>query len=505
VTGGPTDRHELTFRHWGYEVNGILLASRLVVGLVLLVASLGKLADRQGSRDAVVAFGVPKALSRAVAGLLPLAELAGAVLLFVTSTARIGAAVSLGLFVLFTGGIARSLLRGESPDCHCFGQLHSTPAGPKTLARNAALAGIATLVLVGGSGTSATAWLGRLSGTSLAVVIAGVLVVALGAGAAALTLSLLRRHGELLLRIERLEEALAQTGIVIPQAQPDPVGVPLGSPAPELDIPDLDGEVVSLPTLTAAGKPVVLTFTDPGCGPCSALLPQIANWQREHADNVRIVLVSRGSVDANLAHAREHGVVDVLLQADSEVSQRYRVNGTPAAVLISPDGTIASWVHGGADEITALVISQIPPAPLEVQHVGPAVGDPAPDPTLQTLAGEDSPLSSQITGRTAVLFWNPGCGFCQQMLPDLKRFDEARPDGAPGIVVISTGDPDQNREMGLRAPVLLDGSFAAGRAFGATGTPSAVIVDEEGRVASGIAVGAPAVLELVGAEPSVLT
>lgn len=486
-------------------MNGILLASRLIVGLVLLVASLGKLADRQGSRDAVVAFGVPKALSGAVAGLLPLAELAAAVLLLVTATARIGAAVSLGLFALFTAGIARSLLRGESPDCHCFGQLHSAPAGPKTLARNAALGAIATLVVAGGPGTSATAWLGRLSGTSLAVVIAGVVVAALGAGAGALTLSLLRRHGELLLRIDRLEEALVQHGIVVAQPPHDPVGVPLGSPAPELDIPDLDGEIISLEALTAAGKPVVLTFTDPGCGPCSALLPQIANWQRQHADHVRIALVSRGSLDANLAHAREHGVSDVLLQVDSEVSERYRVNGTPAAVLISPDGTIGSWVHGGADAVTALVISQIPPAPLQVQEIGPAVGDPAPDPTLQTLGGRESPLSSQMTGRTAVLFWNPGCGFCQQMLPDLKRFDHASPEGAPGIVVISTGDPDQNREMGLRAPVLLDGSFAAGRAFGATGTPSAVIVDEEGRVASGIAVGAPAVLELVGAEPSVLT
>ncbi len=25
---------------------------------------------------------------------------------------------------------------------------------------------------------------------------------------------------------------------------------------------------------------------------------------------------------------------------------------------------------------------------------------------------------------TMVLFWNPGCGFCQQMLPDLKAWEE---------------------------------------------------------------------------------
>jgi hypothetical protein len=49
---------------------------------------------------------------------------------------------------------------------------------------------------------------------------------------------------------------------------------------------------------------------------------------------------------------------------------------------------------------------------------------------------------------------------------------------------------------GFCSPVLLDESFAAGRFLGVTGTPSAVPVDAEGKIASGIAVGAPSVLEL---------
>jgi thiol-disulfide isomerase/thioredoxin len=473
-----------------------------VLALVLVVAALAKLADRSGSREAVKAFGVPESLAGWTAGLLPLAELTAGVLILITAASRIGAGLSLVLFVAFSAGITRSIVRGEAPDCHCFGQLHSAPAGPRTLLRNIGLAALAAFVLAGGSGTSATAWLTRLSSSVLAAVVAGVAVAVLVAGAAALVLSLLRRHGELLLRIDRLEETLAERGIVVPQPAPDPVGVPLGSPAPALDIPDLDGELVSLEALLGAGKPLVLTFTDPGCGPCSALLPQVAAWQREQAEHVRIALVSRGKLDANLAHAREHGVEDLLVQSNQEVSERYRVSATPSAVLITPEGTIASWVHAGADAITALVASQLPPPPLQVQHSGPAPGQPAPDVQLTTLDGEESPLSEQLAGRTAVLFWNPSCGFCQRMLPDLKRFAEAPPEDAPGIVVVSAGSPEENREMGLDAPVLLDGSFATGNAFGATGTPSAVLLDEEGRVASGIAVGAPAVLELVGAEPS---
>jgi hypothetical protein len=50
--------------------------------------------------------------------------------------------------------------------------------------------------------------------------------------------------------------------------------------------------------------------------------------------------------------------------------------------------------------------------------------------------------------------------------------------------------------MGLRSPVVLDQQFATMHAFGASGTPSGVLVDEEGKIASELAVGAPAVLEL---------
>jgi hypothetical protein len=48
----------------------------------------------------------------------------------------------------------------------------------------------------------------------------------------------------------------------------------------------------------------------------------------------------------------------------------------------------------------------------------------------------------------------------------------------------------------VRAPVLLDQGFSAASRFGVRGTPSAVLVDAEGWIASEVAVGAPAVLAL---------
>ena len=85
------------------------------------------------------------------------------------------------------------------------------------------------------------------------------------------------------------------------------------------------------------------------------------------------------------------------------------------------------------------------------------------------------------------------------MLPELKEWESEAPKDAPRLVAVSAGSEEANREMGLASPALLDRNFAVGRAFGASGTPSAVLVDEEGKVASDIAIGAPAVLELAGA------
>jgi uncharacterized membrane protein YphA (DoxX/SURF4 family)/peroxiredoxin len=483
-------------------MGGLLLAIRLVLVVVLAVAGVAKLADREGTRAAVAGFGIAGRLAAPLAVLLPVAELIAAALLLAGLTARAGAALALVLMLSFTAAIARSISRGETPDCHCFGQIHSAPAGPRTLARNVVLSGAAATVVITGAGTSATAWVSPLSTLELVeLVVAVALAVAL-ATSAVFGLRLLKRHGALLLRIDALETALASHGVPLPEAQPvEAEGLPVGTPAPDFELTDLRHRRVTLRSLRAAGRPVLLVFTDPGCGPCSALMPELATWQREHGERLRIALISRGEREGNLAHAREHGLKTVLIQRDREIDERYLVSATPSAVLVDGEGLIASPVHAGGEQILALVMSQTGPS-LEVHHHEAAdlgtIGAPAPDPALQTLDGEEVALSTRLQGTTLVLFWNPACGFCERMLEDVRRFDAAPPPGATSLVLISTGDPAANRAMNLRAPVLLDDSFRAGNAFGAAGTPSAVLVDRRGRIASEVAVGADAVLQLAG-------
>ena len=147
-------------------MDAALLIARLVLAGVFTLAGVAKLSDLEGSRKAIIDFGLPAVLASPLALLLPLAELAVAAALIPASTAWWGALGALGLLMLFVVGISLNLARGRKPDCHCFGQLHSAPAGWKTLARNGVLAAVAGFVLWEGfdvAGPSAISWLGALS------------------------------------------------------------------------------------------------------------------------------------------------------------------------------------------------------------------------------------------------------------------------------------------------------------------------------------------------------
>jgi peroxiredoxin len=514
-------------------MDAALLIARLVLGAVFTLAGVAKLSDLKGSRQAIIDFGVPSAIAAPLGLLLPLAELSVAATLLPATTAWWGALGALALLSVFVVGITYNLARGRKPECHCFGQLHSAPAGWKTLVRNGVLAAIAGFVLwagyEGGAGPSALSWVGALSAAQLLSLLGGVLVLALLAGQWWFLVHLLRQNGRLLVRLEAVEASLATSGSLAPTQNGTPVhqaeGLPVGSVAPDFDLSGVHGETITLDALRSSGKPVMALFTDPGCGPCNAMLPDVGRWQEEHTQKLTLALVSRGEVEENKTKAQEHGLSNVLLQEDWEVSESYEVRGTPSAVLISPDGKIASPVAGGDEGIRGLLSyavgerAQLPMQPHQPQTQGqpcpncgkvhaaaptvPAaqkVGEEAPEVKLPDLEGKTVQLADFRGQQTLVLFWNPGCGFCQQMLPDLKQWESGAPKDAPRLVVVSAGSEEANREMGLAAPVLLDQNFAVGRAFGASGTPSAVLVDAGGKVASEVAVGAPSVLELAGAD-----
>ena len=99
---------------------------------------------------------------------------------------------------------------------------------------------------------------------------------------------------------------------------------------------------------------------------------------------------------------------------------------------------------------------------------------------------------------TVAIFWSPRCGFCRQMLTALTTLEREAPAGTPKLVMISAGEAEEVREEGFSSTVLLDPDGEAASAFGARGTPMAVLLSED-QIASPVAAGARAVFDLINA------
>jgi peroxiredoxin len=173
-------------------------------------------------------------------------------------------------------------------------------------------------------------------------------------------------------------------------------GLKPGVQAPLFTLPDLDGRRESL--VAYRGQRVLLVFSDPRCGPCNDVAPELV---RLHAHNpaLQIVMVSRGELGENRTKAQEHGFAfPVVLQDGWKLSKEYGIFATPVAFLIDEEGTIAKPVAIGADAIVAIAST-----------TGP--GDRRSKPQLPALAEVTLSRWRAITqvaaGFVTALFMNP--------------------------------------------------------------------------------------------------
>jgi len=348
---------------------GLVLGVRLVLAAVFAVAGVAKLLDAAGSRAALEGFGVPRAAARPASRVLPVVELAIAAGLLVPASAWWSALAAAGLLAVFMAAIGVSMTRGAAPDCHCFGRLHSAPVSWSTQLRNgvlAAAAGVAVLAGRGASGLSPVRWAGHLNAAELGLAAAVAVLSAVAAGQGWFLYRLSRQNGRVLTRLQNLERRIgvggppATAGLAGSRhaSGKGPVrGLAVGAPAPDFELPAADGRRVSLRALLGRGLPVLLLFSDPRCGHCHALLPQVAGWQHQHRDRLTVALATRRPAGQNAATPQTPGLRDVLVQANREIAEAYGVNGTPSAVLIAASGKIASPLAAGAQAITQLIHS----------------------------------------------------------------------------------------------------------------------------------------------------
>lgn len=366
-----------------------LVAARLLLAFVFLLAGSTKLADPVGLRQTWREFGLPAALARPMILLLPLLELAVAVLLIPASLAWYGAWGALGLLAVFMLAIGLAMARGRKPDCRCFGRVHSAPVGGQTLVRDAVLAACAGWLVWRGplhSGPDLWDWVATLNDDERRIAL---LAALLGTFIFFRMLHRSRPQSQLIESLPSREtedddfwgespeparppvarrSAPAQRPVSTQRAAPveeeapatpgaQGIGLPVGTPAPSFELPGINGEKRSLEALRAQGKDILLVFSSPYCDPCHALAPKLGQWTRELEDRLNVVLVSRGTVRDNLAKLKGFDPSRILLQRDFEISEAYDCNATPTAVVVGADGLIRTELAVGRETIQQLLAS----------------------------------------------------------------------------------------------------------------------------------------------------
>jgi peroxiredoxin len=132
-------------------------------------------------------------------------------------------------------------------------------------------------------------------------------------------------------------------------------GLPVGSLAPDFALTDVAGATHTLQSLRARGLPVVLTFMDRSCGPCKTLSPELAQWQATLSDRVTIVAVISGSSEDNAGVWDEYELDLLLYDAPDEMTGNFGLRSTPTALIVNPDGQIASAPYGGVHGVEVIV------------------------------------------------------------------------------------------------------------------------------------------------------
>jgi peroxiredoxin len=350
------------------------------------------------------------------------------------------------------------------------------------------------------------------------VTVLGIAVV----GACVLLYQLMVQNGRVMLRLEALERQLREQDILPPEGQPLPAGLPAGSVPGDFSLPSLAGETVTLSQ--CRGRRVLLIFVHPGCGFSARFLAELAPLANAPGNLAAAPLfISRGDPVENRRWFEQHGIsFPVLLQEDSEVASLFQVPGTPTGYLLDENGTTVSEMLVGADSLlvelrpagpSASIPSRLssragePPnhrkftrslAESRIPRNGLTAGTPAPDFILPSLHGADVSLKDYRGRRVLLVFSDPGCQPCNRVAQELERIH--RRSKRLQVLMVSRGDRLANEEKaaeyGLTFPIVLQRHWEISRAYALFATPVGYLIDEDGVILSGAAVGADPILKL---------
>jgi peroxiredoxin len=316
---------------------------------------------------------------------------------------------------------------------------------------------------------------------------------------------LLEQHG----RAHHDRHQLAALVQELTAEPPETPMLPLGSEVPDVALTELDGVERRLGAYR--GQEVALVFFNPECGYCQQLAPQLGELP---TDARRVVLVSSGEADELRSVAATYGwSFDVLLDREFKAVEAMEAAGTPTGYLIDAKGKIASTQAMGVD----FVLDMITRWPVSSEENGSTGSGPAgmvlrdtsrsriardglepgtiaPTFVLPDLTGSMRSLTDYRGKKVLLVFSDVDCGPCEALSPDLVRIAKSGRGNGLELVMISRGDPEENRdkakEHGYPFPVLLQRSWEVSKQYGMFATPIAFLIDEEGVITRKVAMGA---------------
>jgi methylamine dehydrogenase accessory protein MauD len=131
-------------------------------------------------------------------------------------------------------------------------------------------------------------------------------------------------------------------------------GLRIGKKAPAFSLPDTNGKEVTLADY--GGRKLLLVFTQSGCGPCKAIVPELNRLAQRGSHQV--LVVNNAAPDKTRAWASEVDArFPVLAQENYAVSKRYQAFATPFAFVIDEKGIITSKGLAGSKQHLNFVLS----------------------------------------------------------------------------------------------------------------------------------------------------
>lgn len=483
----------------------VLLIIRLILFGVFGVAAITKLLDPEGAKKAMSDFGTPEEFTGFFAVALPFAEIVFAVCFLFVSMSWAGAAGALILLSSFIGGMIWQMAQGNAPDCHCFGQIHSEPIGKKSLIRNIVFAVLALVLLFHGRDNQGLDLATTSSGMLQMVLI--LLLVILAVVLLGYLVKVTAQQNEIIRRIGVLEFATGEPGAVERNEAGDPSdGLPIGAPLPDFAISDLNSRVVQFDHLLGEKKPLLFLFVGSQCAPCEALLPEIIEWEAELSDKLKFVFFSHGDIETNRGKFGGDDKRTVLVENERELALAVHAKWTPTALFVDSDGNIASHIAPGDIAIRRLV-EQIKTRDLNEEfihflgmngHRKPNIGESIPQFSATDINGRRITEKDFAGRKTLVAFSSPTCGHCVNLMQQIREWEPGRKAHDPEIIIFTDGDEEEERKLGLEASIIIDKEYKTATKFGMRGVPSAVLVNENGIIATEAAIGPSNIWSLIG-------